>query len=213
MTKGADSIMMPLLDPYNISNTTSMSKISAYVDYYATEGLRTLILAKKVLDESTYSQWNAEQEEAASSVIDRDTKLDLVNAKIEHDLQAVGSTAIEDRLQEEVPETIIALKSVGVKVWVLTGDKIETAINIGFSAGLLNNDIRQHLIDSVDIDGIKDQLKAAKDSINSALTIKHALVIAGDSLTKMESSIEVLDEFLDICESVEAVLACRVSPQ
>ena len=98
-------------------------------------------------------------------------------------------------------------------MWVLTGDKIETAINIGFSAGLLNNDIRQHLIDSVDIDGIKDQLKAARDSINSALTIKHALVIAGDSLTKMESSIEVLDEFLDICESVEAVLACRVSPQ
>ena len=62
------------------------------------EGLRTLILAKKVLDEATYSQWNSEQEDAASSVIDRDTKLDLVNAKLEHGLEVVGSTAIEDRL-------------------------------------------------------------------------------------------------------------------
>ena len=125
------------------------------------EGLRTLILAKKVLDEATYSQWNSEQEDASTSVIDRDTKLDLVNAKLEHGLEVVGSTAIEDRLQEEVPETIIALKSVGVKVWVLTGDKVETAVNIGFSAGLLNNEMKQHLIDSVDIEGIKDQLKTA----------------------------------------------------
>ena len=84
-----------------------------------------------------------------------------MNAKLEHGLEVVGSTAIEDRLQEEVPETIIALKSVGVKVWVLTGDKVETAVNIGFSAGLLNNEMKQHLIDSVDIEGIKDQLKTA----------------------------------------------------
>ena len=51
----------------------------------------------------------------------------------------MGSTAIEDRLQEEVSETIVSLKEAGIKVWVLTGDKIETAVNIGFSAGLLNN--------------------------------------------------------------------------
>ena len=53
----------------------------------------------------------------------------------------IGSTAIEDKLQEEVPETIQAMKEVGIKVWVLTGDKVETAINIGYSAGLLNNDM------------------------------------------------------------------------
>ena len=74
-------------------------------------------------------------------VIDRDEKLDIVNAKLEHELEIVGSTAIEDRLQEEVPETIIALKQIGVKVWVLTGDKVETAINIGYSAGLLNSEM------------------------------------------------------------------------
>ena len=135
-----------------------------------------------------------------------------MNAKLEHGLEVVGSTAIEDRLQEEVPETIIALKSVGVKVWVLTGDKVETAVNIGFSAGLLNNEMKQHLIDSVDIEGIKDQMKTAKESISTTKNLKQAVVISGDSLTKMESNYEILGQFLDICESVDAVLACRVSP-
>lgn len=60
----------------------------------------------------------------------------------------IGSTAIEDKLQEEVTETIVSMKSVGIKVWVLTGDKIETAINIGYSCGLLNNEMSQFVIDS-----------------------------------------------------------------
>ena len=54
----------------------------------------------------------------------------------------VGSTAIEDKLQEEVKETIEAFKETGIKVWVLTGDKVETAINIGYSCGLLNNQMK-----------------------------------------------------------------------
>jgi len=56
-------------------------------------------------------------------------------------MQLLGATAIEDKLQEEVPETIIALKRAGIKVWVLTGDKVETAINVGYAAGLLDKQI------------------------------------------------------------------------
>ena len=82
---------------------------------------------------------------------DRDQKLEEVNARIEVDLELVGSTAIEDRLQDEVAETIISLKETGMKVWVLTGDKVETAVNIGYSAGLLNNEMSQFYIDEVDI--------------------------------------------------------------
>lgn len=82
---------------------------------------------------------------------DRDQKLEEVSARIEVDLELVGSTAIEDRLQDEVAETIISLKETGMKVWVLTGDKVETAVNIGYSAGLLNNEMSQFYIDEVDI--------------------------------------------------------------
>lgn len=62
-----------------------------------------------------------------------------VYEEIEHSIMLIGSTAIEDRLQEDVDKTIQFAKEAGIKVWVLTGDKIGTAINIGMSAGLLDN--------------------------------------------------------------------------
>lgn len=74
-------------------------------------------------------------------MVGKDEKVELVQSEIESGLMLVGSTAIEDRLQEEVKSTIEAFKETGIKVWVLTGDKVETAINIGYSCGLLNNDM------------------------------------------------------------------------
>jgi phospholipid-transporting ATPase len=64
-------------------------------------------------------------------------------------LELIGSTAIEDRLQDEVADTIQFMKQVGIKVWVLTGDKIETAMNIGVAAGLLDSNMAEHIIDEV----------------------------------------------------------------
>ena len=74
-------------------------------------------------------------------VNDRETKMQEVNEKIETDLELVGSTAIEDRLQDKVADTIRFMKRVGIKVWVLTGDKMETAISIGMSTGLLESNM------------------------------------------------------------------------
>ena len=84
------------------------------------------------------------------SVIDREEKVAEVDGLIENDLELIGSTAIEDKLQDEVPETIEFMKEAGIKLWVLTGDKIETAINIGYSAKLLDDDMTQHIIDDSD---------------------------------------------------------------
>ena len=70
---------------------------------------------------------------------DREEAVSKVDEKIEKDLTLIGSTAIEDRLQDDVQGTIQFAKEAGIKVWVLTGDKIGTAINIGMSAGLLDN--------------------------------------------------------------------------
>ena len=74
----------------------------------------------------------------------------------------LGSTAIEDRLQEDVKETIEAFKETGIKVWVLTGDKVETAINIGYSCGLLNNQMEQYVINTSDSDEIWEKLQEIK---------------------------------------------------
>ena len=94
-------------------------------------------------------------------------------------------------------------------MWVLTGDKVETAINIGYSAGLLNNDMEQHQVDSIEIGDIMNKLRSINSELRNARPeVKQALIIAGDSLTKMESSTEYLDLFLDISDKVDVVLAC-----
>lgn len=85
--------------------------------------------------------------EAASSMTDRDDKIEEVASAMEREFKLVGSTAIEDKLQDDVDGTIKFMREAGIRVWVLTGDKIETAINIGFSCKLLTNEMQQYLID------------------------------------------------------------------
>ena len=83
-------------------------------------------------------------------MLNRENLLADVSAKIERELVVIGSTAIEDKLQEGVPETIRLLRETGIIIWVLTGDKIETAINIGYSAKLLDNSMYQVIIQTND---------------------------------------------------------------
>ena len=85
----------------------------------------------------------------------------------------VGATAIEDKLQEEVPQTITALKSAGIKVWVLTGDKVETAINIGYSCNLLSDDMWEepYIVDGHTYEEVMKQLIAHRRSIDNHINV------------------------------------------
>jgi len=84
--------------------------------------------------------------EACCALSNREELVEAASVKIERDFELVGSTAIEDKLQEDVGLTIKKMKEAGIRVWVLTGDKVETAINIGYSCELLNNDMTQAII-------------------------------------------------------------------
>lgn len=140
MCKGADSIIKERLSQESKSSV-EFKETQAAVDECARVGLRTLFLAEKYLDDATYEEWN-KKSHASKLVIDgREEAIAKVDELIEKEMELIGSTAIEDRLQENVADTINFMKDVGIKVWVLTGDKIETAINIGYSAGLLNDDM------------------------------------------------------------------------
>ena len=88
--------------------------------------------------EILHDDWNQKVQQAKLEINDREEKVAKEDEKIEHDLELVGSTAIEDRLQDEVKDTVEFMRRANIKVWVLTGDKVETAINIGISAGLLD---------------------------------------------------------------------------
>ncbi|XP_075065980.1 phospholipid-transporting ATPase VB isoform X2 [Mixophyes fleayi] len=144
-TKGADSVIMDLLDDpakANISEEKKLRKIQSrtqrHLDWYARDGLRTLCIAKKVLSEEDFERWSNFREEAQAAIDNREELLMQTAQHLETNLTLLGATGIEDRLQDGVPDTIAALREAGINVWVLTGDKQETAINIAYSCQLLD---------------------------------------------------------------------------
>eukprot|EP00929_Paragymnodinium_shiwhaense_P107699 TRINITY_DN7404_c0_g1_i1.p1 TRINITY_DN7404_c0_g1~~TRINITY_DN7404_c0_g1_i1.p1 ORF type:complete len:1162 (-),score=261.07 TRINITY_DN7404_c0_g1_i1:87-3572(-) len=138
-TKGADSIIMERLKkaeqgtPETKAANTTLSEMSL-------DGLRTLCLAGKPLTQAEYDAWNKIYQEAATATEGRQDKMDAAAEELEKDLELHGCTGIEDRLQDAVGETCEKMFKAGIKVWMLTGDKVETAINISIATGLLEPD-------------------------------------------------------------------------
>jgi len=111
--------------------------LQAHLGDFASEGLRTLVLGMRVLSEDECNKWLDEYNAAATALKDRAELLTKVATTIERKIHIVGATAIEDRLQTNVPQTISTLGKAGIKLWVLTGDKRETAVEIGYSTHVL----------------------------------------------------------------------------
>ncbi len=106
------------------------------------------------------------KQKASLELQDREEKMMEVQEQLEKNLIVIGATAIEDRLQDQVGETIQSLKKAGIKVWVLTGDKVETAINIAYSCKLLDDSLQRFLIDGVDSSEVNKQLNDTKFIVN-----------------------------------------------
>ncbi len=133
--KGADTVMMPLLAERQALASRSIT--STQCDFFASCGLRTLIVARRRLDDAEFAQWKARHDAAAASMQNRDEALAAVYAQLEQQLELLGATAIEDKLQDGVPETIQLLRDAGIGVWMLTGDKFSTAVQIALSCNLI----------------------------------------------------------------------------
>lgn len=139
-TKGADSSMFPKLAPVDDSSEQKqiITRTQQQLNSYAREGLRVLVMGKRVLTLAEYTEWYRKHQECEMAADNIEKKLRESYSRIENNLSLVGATGIEDRLQEGVPETLSALISAGIVIWVLTGDKPETAINIAYSAHLFS---------------------------------------------------------------------------
>ena len=122
------------MDPYN---NPLRAITEEHLEEFARIGLRTLVLGMREVPAHEYEEWNEKYQVAATALTKREEKLGVVAELIERDLWIVGTTAIEDKLQDKVAETISFIRDAGIKLWVLTGDKIETAINIGYSCKVL----------------------------------------------------------------------------
>eukprot|EP00729_Bicosta_minor_P009909 gene9909-21242_t len=157
-TKGADNIMMDRLPE---SAVGTKEKLSEHLNAFAREGLRTLVMAQKVLSQEDFDNWHSKYAEASAAVFEREEKMATVAELMEKDLDLIGCSAIEDKLQDGVPETIQNIIDAGIKIWVLTGDKLETAVNIGAACQLLTKDMEPYfIIDGETIEDVQGQLDA-----------------------------------------------------
>jgi len=208
-TKGADTVLFE-----RMSNSDPANEITKeHLQSYANVGLRTLLLAKKVIDQSTYQTWAKKYHEASIKIEGRDEAMDILQEEIETDLSLVGATAIEDKLQDEVGLTISKIMEAGIRVWVLTGDKVETAINIGYSCKLLNDTLVRLEVTEKTFEDVKRSLQEKVQIIqNSPGSNNFALIISGDALIQAMRP-ELSPLVMKIGEVCRSVLACRVSPK
>ncbi|NWI38057.1 AT8B3 ATPase, partial [Picathartes gymnocephalus] len=136
-TKGADTVILGRLRRRGRNEALTERALECFAE----ETLRTLCVASREVSEAEFRAWSRRHGEAALLLQDRAQELDRLYEEMEQNLQLLGATAIEDKLQEGVPETIQLLKLGNIKVWVLTGDKQETAVNIGYACRLLTDDM------------------------------------------------------------------------
>ncbi|XP_075707776.1 phospholipid-transporting ATPase IB isoform X2 [Rhinoderma darwinii] len=207
--KGADNVIFERLS----RESQYMEQTLNHLEQFASEGLRTLCIAYTDLDDSEYKEWLRVHNEASVVLKDRAQKLEECYELIEKNLMLLGATAIEDQLQGGVPETISTLMKAEIKIWVLTGDKQETAVNIGYSCRLVSQTMSLIMVNEDSLDATRETLTNHCNDLGESLGKENdiALIIDGQTL-KYALSFEVRQCFLDLALSCKAVICCRVSP-
>ncbi|KAF3902763.1 hypothetical protein AA313_de0203802 [Arthrobotrys entomopaga] len=178
---------------------------------FAVEGLRTLIYGYRFLDESNYRDWAKVYNEATTSLVDRQAKIEKAADMIERDFEFAGATAIEDKLQDGVPDAIDRLRRAGIKMWMLTGDKKETAINIGYSCRLIT-DVSEIMIVDQNAGDLATQIHDYIDTLKRHELAHSVGVVDGSTLGVIEESRELSNLFFEFTINVDSVVCCRASP-
>ncbi|KAF7562215.1 hypothetical protein G7046_g1929 [Stylonectria norvegica] len=199
-----------LEDPAIHDDSETFTKCFKHLDDFATEGLRTLLYAQKFVTEQDYRSWKKIWDEATTSLVNRQDLIEAAGDMIEQSLDLVGATAIEDKLQKGVPETIERLRRANIKIWMLTGDKRETAINIAHSARICRPGSDLYILD-VSKGSLESQLIALAEDLETG-SIHSVVVIDGQTLATVEKSLELSGRFYSVMLQVDSVICCRASP-
>ena len=209
--KGADTVILERLGKENPIVEATLQ----HLEEYATEGLRTLCLAMREIPDQELQQWLQIFDKANTTVSgNRAEELDKAAEIIEHDFLLLGATAIEDKLQDGVPDTIHTLQEAGIKIWVLTGDRQETAINIGMSCKLISEDMTLLIVNedssSATRTNLENKLSAIRNQAAGGAELETlALIIDGKSLTfALEKDMEKM--FLELAIMCKAVICWYV---
>ncbi|XP_060264244.1 phospholipid-transporting ATPase IG isoform X16 [Ovis aries] len=230
--KGADSAVFPRVQNHEID------LIKVHVEHNAMEGYRTLCIAFKEIAPDDYERVNRQLIEAKMALQDREEKMEKVFDEIETDMHLIGATAVEDKLQDQAAETIEALHAAGLKVWVLTGDKMETAKSTCYACRLFqtNTELLELTTKTIEESERKEdrlhellteyRKKLLREFPKSTRSLKKAwtehqeygLIIDGSTLSLILNSSQDSGSnnyrsiFLQICMKCTAVLCCRMAP-
>lgn len=205
--KGADNVMLERVN----ASRESLNVLNKHLSEFSVQGLRTLVLAKRELTEEQVTEYEKQWTYAKNAMIDRAKRLEEVADDIERDMEILGATAIEDKIQPGVPETIANLMKGGIKVWVLTGDKQETAVNIGYSCKLLQQNMDIITINVKGIEEARNKLKQAlstyvykSESAKEDNFVRHVRYMSSNSVSR-RTPIEPQNASFDVGRSLKFV--------
>ncbi len=171
------------------------------------------MLGKRLISNQEYDVWLEGYQKAQQDLEEKDARMAEQQELLEVGLDLIGSTAIEDKLQENVGPTISYIRRAGIRVWVLTGDKLETAINIGYSCQLLDDSLVKLVITEVDQTELSEKMAQMLEQLDQVEeTLKYALILSGDSLTQINTTL-LRDLLAQVSDRCDVVVACRVSPK
>lgn len=207
----AIDVVSPVDEAVAVNDAASFERCFQHIDDFATEGLRTLLYGYRFVPEEEYKEWQNVYSEASTSLENRQEKMEAVGEMIETKLELLGATAIEDKLQKGVPDAIDRFRRAGIKMWMLTGDKRETAINIGYSCRLVKDYSTVITLDH-EIGELHKHMVQALAAITSHRVAHSVLVIDGHTLTVIDKDPSHKAIFTDIAISAESVICCRASP-
>ena len=232
--KGADSIIEERLDESTPKEVLERSRY--FVNLFSAQGYRTLYIAMKVFKEEEWEDFSSELEQAEMDTLHKKEKLEEIHHRIESGLTLIGSTIVEDKLQENVPEVIKELRQADIKIWMLTGDKLSTAYNIGLSCNLINKEIKTFFVEGVEkkvddnfnVINKEEQeeviLKFVKEYKHfqggienghmkeNANKLKFGILVDEKALLTITNNEEIAKIFLEVAKEAVAVICCRVSP-
>ncbi|KAF1943813.1 phospholipid-translocating P-type ATPase [Clathrospora elynae] len=188
-----------------------MERCLQHINDFATEGLRTLLYGYRFLNEGEYQVWKKGYLDATTSLVDRTRLIEEAGDMIEQNLDLCAATAIEDKLQQGVPEAIDKLRRAKIKMWMLTGDKRETAINIGYSCRLIKEFSTVTVLDH-ETGQVEECIGAAVLAINRGGVAHSVVVVDGQTLSIITSDPSLDMIFHELAILADSVICCRASP-
>ena len=213
MMKGADFVIFDRLMSQDIAPQPYLKIMKKKLETFSRKGLRTLCMAVRVITEAEWSIIEQLIEESCSDPNEK-KKFILAAELAEKDMTLIGCSAVEDKLQDEVPETIRDLLMADINVWMLTGDKLETAENVGYSCKLIQDDFQKMYIYGTDnlltkYNECSNKIKELKKN-----GIKTTLLVEGNAITRLLKEKELKDKIInDVMTKCDSVICCRVSPK